>query len=103
MIVVAASCGPVCPPSPKHFVVVVRNTSTSIERVRITWGIGGIYVGTSERLVPPGQDGVFVLGEAGPDLVEIDSTSVKTAFGPPDWNGKFIFGIEFPTGRTWTE
>lgn len=96
-----ASCGPVTKPAPYHFVTVVHNLSTSDEDMTVRWALGGGYVGESKRRIPAGRDGVFVMGELPPDLVELDSLAVKTAWGPPDWRGGLVFHVSYPQGATW--
>lgn len=88
-------------PDRLHFVAVVHNTTTATEDVTIRWAIGGLYVGEAKRRIAAGCDGVVVMGELPPDLVEIDSLALQTAWGPPDWRGGLVFHVSYPSGVTW--
>lgn len=97
-----SGCGPIVPPPTQHFVAVVENVATAPEQIELRWAIGGIYVGSETRIVPALGSTTIVMGDAAPDLVEIHSTPLTTAWGPPDWSKGPVFHIVCPTAFVWS-
>lgn len=100
-LAVLVACGPITP-TKSHFCTVVENVSSGPETVTVNWGIGGIYTGSSTRTIPAGAAAVIVMGETAPDLVELNSAPLTSAWGPPDWSRGQVFHIVIPTGFTWS-
>jgi hypothetical protein len=103
MLSLLDACGPSRPTLERpHFVCVVHNLTTSPESMTVRWALGGVYVGEAKRSIPAGSDGVVVMGELPPDLVELDSLALTTAWGPPDYRAGLVFHVSYPNGITWT-
>jgi len=102
LLALLVACGPTVGPPKQHFVAVVENTTSSAEDMTLRWALGGVYVGTTSRTIQPMSSVVVVMGEAAPDLLEISSTSLNTAWGPPDFSGGPVMHIVLLTGVTWS-
>lgn len=103
-VALLVACGPISAPPERYFVVIVHNADTLPDDVTIRWARGGSYLGSETRTIPAGGFATVVTTRASspPDLVEIASSALNTAWGPPDWSGHDVFHIDFPKGQTWT-
>jgi hypothetical protein len=97
MLSILDACGP-SPDTRSNFFVVVRNNSTAPDEITIRTALGGVYLTSLKQTVMPGSEAVWVLAKERPDLVEIESTAVTTAWGPPDWRGHSGWVIQYPRG-----
>ncbi len=90
------------------FTVVVHNNDVAYaESVSVSWWLGSSVVGQSSVVIPAGGSFAFPMGHVAPDGFELDSAAHPAPYGQvwqsPDYQGYWIFHVEYPSGVTWRE